>query len=137
MSKIKSLAPSAKIFVQSLLPIPANGNPKGEQNVVSMNNLLFSLCSKYKLFYLDVFSSFLSSWGDRNYQLFPKYSVESKKWDIHPNARGMGVLARHYIFLIHSAWFNPLGYWDLILIHSTWFDPLGYWERYKYDSWFI
>ena len=101
MSKIKSSAPSAKIFVQSLLPIPANGNPKGEQNVVSMNKLLFSLFSKFKLFYLDVFSSFLSSWGDRNYQLFSKYSVESKKWDIHPNARGMGVLARHYIFLIH------------------------------------
>ncbi len=110
MKRIKLLAPSAKIFVQSLLPIPANGNHKGEINVLFLNNLLCNLCSRYKLFYLDVFSSFLNGYGNRNTNLFPAYNSVRQSWDIHPNAKGLGVLARHYIYLIHSKRFNPLGY---------------------------
>ncbi len=110
MAQVKLLAPSAKIWFQSLLPIPANGNHDVERNVVSMNNLIFELCSKNRLLFVDVFSSFLNRYGHRNFLLFPKYDVDKKLWDIHPNARGMGVLARHYLFLIHSKWFNPLGY---------------------------
>ncbi len=110
MKKIKVLAPSARIFFQSLLPLPSNGDSKIVRNVLSMNNLIYGLCSKYKLFYLDVLPSFLNRFGDRNSRLFPAYNVANKSWDIHPNARGMGVLARHYIYLIHSKRFNPLGY---------------------------
>ncbi len=110
MKRIKLMAPTAKIFIQSLLPIPANGNPKGEKNVLSMNNLLYDLCSRYKLFYLDVFGSFLNEYGNSNLSLFPAYDKVRQSGDIHPNAKGMGVLARHYIYLIHSKWFNPLGY---------------------------
>ncbi len=110
MAQVKLLAPTAKIWFQSLLPIPANGNPNVEKNVLAMNNLLYDLCSKNKILFIDVFSSFLNRFGYRNFLLFPKYNIEKKLWDIHPNARGMGVLARHYLFLIHSKYFNPLGY---------------------------
>ncbi len=110
MKKIKVLAPSAKIYMQSLLPLPSNGDINVVKNVLAMNNMIFSLCSRYKLFYLDVLYSFLNSYGSRNLRLFPAYNKVNKFCDIHPNARGMGVLARHYIYLIHSKRFNPLGY---------------------------
>ena len=110
MKNIKLLVPRARIFLQSLLPIPANGNPKAEFNVISMNNLIYNLCSRYKLFYIDVFNSFLNSSGNRNLKLFPVYDSIKNLWDIHPNKKGMGVLAKHYIYLIHSKWFNPMGY---------------------------
>lgn len=110
MKSVKLLVPNAKIFLQSLLPIPANGNPKAELNVISMNNLMYNLCSRFKIFFIDVFRSFLNYHGNRNLHLFPAYDSIKKIWDIHPNKKGLGVLARHYIFLIHSKWFNPLGY---------------------------
>ncbi len=110
MTRMKVLAPSAKIFIQSLIPLPPNGDPHVVRNVLAMNCLLFRLCIKYKLFYLDVMHSFLNEYGSRNLRLFPAFNKGTKSWDIHPNARGMGVLARHYIFLIHSKRFNPLGY---------------------------
>ncbi len=111
MKKIKVLAPSAKIYMQSLLPLPlVNKDQNVVKNVLAMNNLIFGLCSRYKLFYLDVLHSFLNSYGSRNLRLFPAYNNVNKSWDIHPNARGMGVLARHYIYHIHSKRFNPLGY---------------------------
>ena len=110
LKTVKQLLPNTKIFIQSLLPIPANGNPKAEFNVISLNNLIYNLCSRLKIFYIDVFRSFLNDHGSRNLTLFPSYDSSKHIWDIHPNKKGMGVLARHYIFLIHSKWFNPLGY---------------------------
>ena len=110
MKGIKALAPKAKIYIQSLLPIPSNGNWKVEANVVSINNLIFNCCSKHKLYYVDVFNSFLNSYGNRNLDLFPPFNQNKNYWDIHPNKRGFGLLARHYIYLIHSKRFNPLGY---------------------------
>ncbi len=110
MKKIKVLAPSAKVFFQSLLPLPTNEDRNVARNVMAMNNLIFGLCAKHKLFYINVLPSFLDRFGNRNPRLFPAYNNIKKFWDIHPNARGMGVLARHYIYLIHSRRFNPLGY---------------------------
>ena len=51
-TSIKQLAPKAKIYVQSLLPIPSNGNRFRERNVLDMNRLLFGLCSKNRVFLL-------------------------------------------------------------------------------------
>ena len=110
MKALKALLPNTKIFFQSLLPIPANGNSKMEINVVHMNSLIYNVCSRYRLYYIDVFRSFLNPRNNRNLDLFPAYDNAKKFWDIHPNAKGMGVLAKHYIFLIHSKWFNPQGY---------------------------
>ena len=110
MKITKQLLPSAKIFFQSLLPIPSNGCPYTERNIIHMNNMLFNLCSRYKTFYIDVFSAFLNCHGGRNDMLFPAFDSIKRYSDIHPNAKGNGVLARFYIYLIHSRWFNPLGY---------------------------
>ena len=64
----------------------------------------------FKIFYLNVFHAFLNHRGNINSNLFPGYDVAKKLFDIHPNKKGMGVLARFYIHTIHSKWFNPLGY---------------------------
>lgn len=110
MKTVRRLLPSTLVYFQSLLPIPANGCPHTERNVMSMNYMIYYLCSKFKMFYMDVFYDFLNYNGTRNERLFPKFNVTKKSFDIHPNARGYGVLARFYIFLIHSRWFNPQGY---------------------------
>ena len=62
------------------------------------------------MFYLDIFNAFLNHKGHINSYLFPKFDPVKKSFDIHPNARDMGVLARFYIFVIHSKWFNAMGY---------------------------
>ena len=75
-----------------------------------VNKTIFFTCSRYKIFYMDVFNVFLDVNGNRNQYLFPKYDSNRKMFDIHPNKRGLGVLARVYIYSIHSKWFNPVGY---------------------------
>ena len=108
-SKAKELFPNAKVYIQSL-PIPSNGNRFSDRNVLSMNRLIFNLCSKHKIFFIDAFSCFLNRFGNRNIYLFPKFDARKQIFDIHPNPRVMGVLARQYIFLINSKRFNPLPY---------------------------
>ena len=110
MRFVKTILPSTTIYFQSLLPIHPNGCSYTEINVIAMNNLIYSLCSRFKLYFIDVFNSFLNVYGTRNEKLFPEYDEVKGLHDIHPNKRGMGVLARTYIYLIHSRWFNPLGY---------------------------
>ena len=110
MKSVRALLPATTVYFQSLLPIPANGCPYTERNVVNMNNMIYYLCSRYRMYYVDVFSDFLNINGSRNDLLFPKFDVGRNTFDIHPNARGYGVLARAYIYLIHSRWFNPQGY---------------------------
>ena len=109
-TSIKQLAPHAKIFIQSLLPIPSNGNRFSDRNVLAMNRLLYNMCSKHRLFFIDAFTCFLNGYSNRNINLFPKWDESRKFYDIHPNLKGMGVLARQYIFLIHSNRFNPMAY---------------------------
>ena len=110
MRSVKESLPYTKIYFQSLIPIPCNGSHHVVNNIYEMNDLLFNLCSRYKLLYVDTFNLFIDNFGRRNLSLFPGYNSENKFLDIHPNKRGMGVLARTFIFLIHSKWFNPLGY---------------------------
>ena len=110
MRSIKTLLPGTKVWFQSIPPINPNGCKFTAINVLQMNNLLYNLCSKFKLFYLDIFPAFLNTQGGINSSLFPKYDTVKKLFDIHPNKRGMGVLARFYIYIIHSKWFNPCGY---------------------------
>ena len=110
MKKIKELLPLATVFFQSILPIHPNGCDHTVRNVKSMNNLIFDLCSRYRLFYIDAFAVFLNKYGYRDNTLFPKFDKNTQRFDIHPNPKGMGVLAKMYIYLIHSRRFNPLGY---------------------------
>ena len=110
MKRIKELLPLATVFFQSIPPIHPNGCKHTPNNVLAMNNLIFNLCSRFRLFYLDIFHAFLDRYGVINFRLFPKYDEVNKCFDIHPNSKGMGVLAKFYIYLIHSRRFNPLGY---------------------------
>ncbi len=111
MKTAKKLFPDAKIWVQSIPPVHPNGASHIPRNVMAMNKLLFDCCSRYKLFYLDVFWAFLDRFGRRNDRLFPKFDSAKGYYDIHPSPRaGMPVLARYYICIIHSKWFNPMGY---------------------------
>ena len=110
MKRIKELLPLATVFFQSIPPVHPNGCEHTVRNVLSMNSLIFDLCSRFRLFYLDIFGAFLNSYGHRNNSLFPKFDEVKRSFDIHPNSKGMGVLAKRYIYLIHSRRFNPLGY---------------------------
>ena len=110
MREINRLLPDTKVWFQSLPPVHANGCPYTERNVLSMNVMIYEMCAKFNLFYLDIFGSFIDGYGFRNQALFPNFDQAKKLYDIHPNKKGMGILARFYIFLIHSKWFNPLGY---------------------------
>jgi alkylated DNA repair dioxygenase AlkB len=110
MKRIRELLPLATVFFQSIPPIHPNGCPHTVKNVIFMNKLIFDLCSRFKLFYLDILVQFLNKYGYRNDSLFPKYDAFRKSFDIHPNAKGYGILAKCYIYLIHSRRFNPLGY---------------------------
>ena len=111
MKCVKKLFPGAKVYFQSIPPIHPNGSQYTVGNVLSMNNLIFNLCSRYRLFYLNIFNAFLNEYGDRNDRLFPEFDYVKDTFDIHPSPKkGMPVLAKFYIRIIHSKWFNPMGY---------------------------
>ena len=110
MKSIRLNLPDAKVWFQNLPPIHPNGCKFTVKNVLNMNKMIFFTCSRYKIFYMDAFNVFLDVNGNRNQYLFPKYDSTRKMFDIHPNKRGLGVLARVYIYSIHSKWFNPMGY---------------------------
>jgi hypothetical protein len=110
LKTVKQALPETKVFIQSLIPIPTNGCSYTSANVVDMNAMIFNMCSRYKVYFINVFNAFLDCYGSTNLDLFPGYNATKGFYDIHPNAKGKGVLARFYIYLIHSRWFNPLGY---------------------------
>ena len=85
---------------------------------MAMNKMIFEMCSRHMLFYIDMFYNFLNEFGNRNLSLFPSFNNRTKTWDIHPNRTGMGIMARHLIYLTHSRYFNPLGY-QIINILNT------------------
>ena len=106
--QIKVCFPVARVWFQSLIPLPLQ-NEFTVRNVEQYNDLLFEICSFTKTFYFDIFSKFLiydysSGYSFRDELLF----INSN--NIHFNKRGLGILARCYLHLIHSNHFNPLGY---------------------------
>ena len=101
---IKNLFPNCKIHVQSLLPLPVAHDNREYiiRNVLDFNKLIYHVCSHEKVFILNVFRNFLFE-GYRNPKLFNKSAT-----DIHPNSRGLGILARAYIDRVHGRYFDPL-----------------------------
>ena len=100
---IKELSPKSKVYVQSLLPLPVI-HKNVINNVVGFNNMLLNCCQFEQFYYMNVIPSFIDRWGlYRNNDLF-----NSSIRDVHPNKRGMGVLAKFYLFVIHNKRFNPL-----------------------------
>ena len=106
--KLKTLVPVARVYVQSLLPLPFSEKDRFRvrQNVTAFNNILYNCCSYEHIYYMDIFGHFLNEWGSaRSRTLFP-----SSISDVHPNSRGMGKLAKFYIHVIHNRRFNPVGF---------------------------
>ena len=103
LNKAKYLFPSAKIFLQTLLPLPiADFNAHYViRNVNEYNALIDELCRSQEVYILDVFWRFLDG-GFRDPQLF-----NNDIRDCHPNRRGVGLLARFYIKKIRSTKFDP------------------------------
>ena len=104
---IKDTFPRAKIFFQSLLPLPVTYYNRRYviRNILDFNRLIFHVCSHERvLIVLDVCRSFLFK-GFRNPWLFPN-NVN----DIHPNNQGLGVLAKLYIDRIHFRFFDPFSH---------------------------
>ena len=103
LTKAKFLFPSAKVFLQTLLPLPiADFNAHYVvDNVLEFNALIDELCRKECVYILDVFWSFVEA-GFRDPYYFP-----DNIRDCHPNRRGTGILARFYIEKIRLNRFNP------------------------------
>ena len=108
VNKIRLLFPIAKIFLQSLLPLPITQFNEHYviRNVSEYNLLIEQVCRKAHAYILDVFWEFVDPLsGHRDLYYFP-----NDIRDCHPNARGVGVLARFYIERIHSKNFDPYSF---------------------------
>ena len=110
--KVAELFPDSKVYFQTLLPLPCNGDSDWKTNskVIRFNRIILNECIFRNFFIIDAFRSFiLPSWSRwsphiRNNRLFDGN-------DIHPSdRRGNGVLARLYIRVLHSKYFNPYVY---------------------------
>jgi len=100
----KELFPRAKIWVQSILPIPQQREMM-ITDVQDMNVLIFRACMRLKVFFLNVSETFI----DPNTRLRDtRYFPDPK--NVHLGKIGTSVLAKIYIRQIHSRHFNPLGY---------------------------
>ena len=99
--RINLCFPNADIFYQSLLPLPLE-NMFVRGNVETFNDLLFEVCKKNKVYFLDIFEDFLGYDRRRNSVLF-----EEEQSNVHLNVVGLGFLAKKYIYRIHSKNFDP------------------------------
>ena len=101
--KVRTQFPLAKIWFQSLIPLP-HQHMYTEVNVLQYNDILYDICTMNHIYYLDCFEAFLTYDGYRFEELF-------KNWNnIHPNKFGYVKLAKMYLKRIHSRRFNPLAY---------------------------
>lgn len=107
---IGNLLPRAKIFFQSLIPLPLKHHYdiNTPRNIHSFNKILFDICTYKRFYYLNVIHSFLQpvSWDCPQLRNEALFNVN----DIHPNKRGLGLLARFYIYALTNRYFNPLVY---------------------------
>ena len=111
VDKVKLLFPGAKVWFQSLLPLPVQ-NSRTIDNVESYNKMLYEVCSNKKVFYLNCFSMFLVPTRNGDYLRYePLFCGPTNTLpNIHPNNRGLALIARKYLSLIHNRKFDPLAY---------------------------
>ena len=110
--KVVDVFPNSKVFFQTLLPLPCSGENDWKTNskVLRFNQIILNECIFRKFYVIDAFRSFMlptrSRWSPhiRNDSLFSGV-------DIHPSVnKGNAVLARLYIRVLHSRYFNPYVY---------------------------
>ena len=105
INKIKLFFPGAKIWFQSLIPLPIQ-NEWTITNIESYNSMLYDICTKSRIFYLNCFYMFLSYTRGiclRDEQFFSKDNI-------HPKKSGVIMIARKYLSCIYRNNFNPLAY---------------------------
>ena len=102
--KVQLCFPTAKIYFQSLLPMPLKDSFV-VGNVLDFNWLLYNICRNEHIYYHDIFWDFVWPDGHRSSVLF-----EPSMKNCHLNRRGMGQLAIRYMLRIHSKQFNPLNF---------------------------
>ena len=99
----KNLFPRAKIFIQTLLQLPVtfDNHDYVIKNVLDFNDIILHVCTHERVYVLNVFRNFFLK-GFRN----PDH-LKASSTVIHPNSRGVGVLARFFINRIHFKYFDP------------------------------
>ena len=107
LKKAKILFPGAKVYFQSLLPMPIISRFT-VGNVLMFNKLALQACAAEKCFFLDVFRNFLDFYGCNNFKLF-RFNAHKNCMDVHLNNKGLGVLAVSFIDIIRGR-FNPIKY---------------------------
>ena len=101
-TKTKELFPNSNIIVQNLLPLPIT-NRYDANNVLDFNHMLFKTCTRFRFLMINVFEKFLGKNGFRS-----KIFFAQNDRNVHLNSAGLGKLAKLYLTIIHSNYFNPL-----------------------------
>ena len=110
LESMKNIYPQAEIYVQSLLPIRlSKGYSVGNLEIVdkcySFNRILFKLCKKYSVFYVNLFKQFLTPGKPGTRDIRDDLYVD----EVHLNKRGVSVIASRFTYIInkHSLLFHP------------------------------
>ena len=107
--KIQLLFPAARVYFQSLLPLPLKDSRDWLTNstVQSFNKIIYNECTYRRFYYIEAFYPF-TKFNRRWNEPYARFDKLFEVSGIHPNAeKGMGVLARYYIKALHSKFFIP------------------------------
>ena len=102
LGKTKELFPNSNKIVQNLLPLPIT-NRYVASNALDFNCMFFKACTRFRFSVINVFDKFLDKNGFRSRLLFP-----ANDRNVLLNSVGLGKLAKMYLTIIHSNYFNPL-----------------------------
>ena len=101
---VSELYPTSIVFFQSLLPLPLEHDKDFDTNrrVININRIIYYSCKYWKFYYIDTFYPFCKfnrRFNEPNSRFDKLFEVNG----IHPNKEiGIGVLARMYIWALHS-----------------------------------
>ena len=107
---IKDLFPYAKVYFQSLLPLPLKHNRDWSTNttVIKFNWLIYHECTFRHFYYIDAYSKFRKFNRKGSFDPPARYDYYFEDNGIHPHPeRGSGILAKEYLRALHSRKFNP------------------------------
>ena len=106
---VNDIYPNSRIYFQSLLPLPLRHDNDWETNtrVMQFNRIIYNECTFRHFYFIDAFFPFCK-FNRRYNQPYSRFDRLFDVGGIHPNPQlGLGVLARMYIRVIHSKYFNP------------------------------
>ena len=107
ISKINLYFPGAKVWFQSLVPLPLQ-DEWTVLNIEAYNKMLYEVCSFSGAYYINCFDMFLAETRSGILLRYDPLFVSGT--NIHPNSRGLSLIASKYLLIIHNRRFNPIGY---------------------------